>query len=165
MRVTAVMVIVVALALLAGCPPKVESPPPTTATAPPAAKAPASPPPAGGNAQAEEAAVAAADAWLKLVDEGKYDGSWAQTAALFRKAVTQADWAKQMKTFREPLGELVSRKVQSKQYATTLPGAPDGEYVVIQYETSYAKKKSAIETVTPLKDADGSWRVSGYFIK
>lgn len=48
---------------------------------------------------------------------------------------------------------------------TQLPGAPDGEYAVIQFETSFANKKSAIETVTPMKDPDGKWRVSGYFIK
>jgi hypothetical protein len=127
MRLIAVMVTVAALAWVAGCKPKVQSPPPAASTTTPAAKAPAATPPAGENAQAEEAAVAAADAWLKLVDEGKYDESWAQTATLFRKAVTQADWAKQMKAFREPLGDVVSRKVQSKQYATALPGAPDGE--------------------------------------
>ena len=46
-----------------------------------------------------------------------------------------------------------------------LPGAPDGEYVVIQYESSFEHKQSAIETVTPMLDTDGKWRVSGYFIK
>ena len=60
---------------------------------------------------------------------------------------------------------MLKRSVKSKQYATSLPGAPDGEYVVIQYETSFEKKKSAIETVTPMLDKDGKWRVSGYYIK
>jgi hypothetical protein len=46
-----------------------------------------------------------------------------------------------------------------------LPGAPDGEYVVIQFETSFENKKSAIETVTPMIEINGGWRVSGYFIK
>jgi hypothetical protein len=50
-------------------------------------------------------------------------------------------------------------------YKTSLPGAPDGEYVVIAYETSFDKKQAATETITPMKDADGRWRVSGYFIK
>jgi hypothetical protein len=47
----------------------------------------------------------------------------------------------------------------------TLPGAPDGEYVVIQYQTAFQNKKSAIETVTPMLDKDGHWRVAGYYIK
>jgi hypothetical protein len=66
---------------------------------------------------------------------------------------------------RGPLGNAVSRNLLSRQYTTTLPGAPDGEYVVIQYETSFENKKVAVETVTPMKDADGHWRVSGYYIK
>jgi hypothetical protein len=48
---------------------------------------------------------------------------------------------------------------------TSLAGAPDGEYVVIQYETSFENKKSSIETVTPMLDKDGKWRVSGYYVK
>jgi len=70
-----------------------------------------------------------------------------------------------MQTARKPLGRLISRKVQTKSYKTSLPGAPDGEYVVIQFETSFENKKTAIETVTPMMDKDGKWRVSGYYIK
>jgi hypothetical protein len=45
------------------------------------------------------------------------------------------------------------------------PGVPDGEYVVIQYEVSYENKKAAVETVTPMLDKDGKWRVAGYFMR
>ena len=66
---------------------------------------------------------------------------------------------------RKPLGKLVSRDLKSARYAASLPGAPDGEYVVIQFATSFENKKSAIETITPMRGADGKWRVSGYYIK
>ncbi|MBM4320898.1 MAG: DUF4019 domain-containing protein, partial [Deltaproteobacteria bacterium] len=55
-------------------------------------------------------------------------------------------------------------KLKSARYQTSLPGAPDGEYVVIQFESSFENKRSAIETITPMLDS-GKWRVSGYFIK
>jgi hypothetical protein len=58
-----------------------------------------------------------------------------------------------------------ARKVKSATFARTLPGAPDGEYVVIQFESQFENKAAAIETVTPMHDKDGTWRVSGYFIK
>src|SRR3990172_8443962 len=45
------------------------------------------------------------------------------------------------------------------------PGAPDGQYVVIQYETSFERKSSAIETITPIREKDGKWRVAGYYIR
>ena len=66
---------------------------------------------------------------------------------------------------RKPLGEIKSRNLKSATYSTTLPGAPDGQYVVIQYESSFAHKKSARETLPPMIDTDAKWHVSGYFIR
>ena len=63
------------------------------------------------------------------------------------------------------MGKLLSRKLKSATYKTTMPGAPDGEYVVIQYDSSFEHKQAAVETVTPMLDKDGKWRVFGYYIK
>jgi len=117
------------------------------------------------NEVAEKAAVTASNAWLSLVDGENYAESWNQAAALFKAAVTKEQWQSMVKAVRAPLGKVVARKLKSKQYTKTLPGAPDGEYVVIQYETTFENKKSAVETVTPMLDKDGKWRVSGYYIK
>ena len=84
---------------------------------------------------------------------------------MFRNAVTEEQWKQKAAAARKPLGRLVSRKRKLAHYATSLPGAPDGQYVVIQYENSFENKKSAVETVTPMMDKDGQWRVSGYYIK
>ena len=113
----------------------------------------------------EKAAVAAAEKWLSLIDGEKYGESWKEAAEFFRNAVKQEQWEQSMQSMRKPLGKLVSRRVKSKTYSTSLPGAPDGEYVVIQFETSFENKKSAVETVTPVMHKDGQWRVAGYFIK
>jgi hypothetical protein len=113
----------------------------------------------------EKVAVSAAQKWLSMVDEGKYVESWKETAEYFRNAVKQDQWEQSLQAVRKPLGKLVSRRVKSQSYRTSLPGAPDGEYVVIQFETSFENKKSAVETVTPMLDNDGNWRVSGYYIK
>ncbi|MDD5308265.1 MAG: DUF4019 domain-containing protein [Deltaproteobacteria bacterium] len=113
----------------------------------------------------EKAAVAAAEKWLGIVDAGRYGESWKDAAGLFKNAVRSEQWEQSLQAVRKPLGRLVSRKVTSAAYRTSLPGAPDGEYVVIQFETSFENKKSAVETVTPMREKDGQWRVSGYFIK
>jgi hypothetical protein len=102
-------------------------------------------------AQAQDAekvasAESAALKWLTLTDAGEYARSWDANA-------------------RQPLGGVVSRKLKSAKYTRSLPGAPEGEYVVIQYEAHFEHKDGAIETVTPLLDKDGSWKVSGYFIR
>ena len=112
-----------------------------------------------------QAAEAAAEAWLRLVDSGDYSQSWVDASSLFKSAVTEKDWYRQITASRAPLGALISRKLKSAEYKTELPGAPDGQYVVIQYKSSFANKKSAIETVTPMLDKNGQWRVSGYHIR
>jgi hypothetical protein len=66
---------------------------------------------------------------------------------------------------RNPLGKVLSRKLITKTYKKSLPGAPDGEYLVIQFETSFENKKSAVETTITMMDKNGIWRISGYFIK
>jgi hypothetical protein len=112
-----------------------------------------------------KAAEAAAEAWLRFVDSGDYSQSWIEASSSVKSHVTEKEWEQQIQAARGPLGALLSRKLKSAQYKTTLPGAPDGEYVVIRYDTSFANKKEAVETVTPMLDKDGKWRVSGYFIR
>lgn len=118
-----------------------------------------------GQAENEKIAVAGAEKWLGIVDSGKYGESWKEAAEYFRNAVKQDQWEQAVQAVRKPLGKLVSRKMKSATFTTSLPGAPDGQYVVIEFETSFENKKSAIETVTPMTDKDGKWHVSGYYIK
>ena len=110
-------------------------------------------------------AQVAAKSWLALTDSAKYGQSWDDAASLFKDAITKADWEKAVKGVRSPLGAVKARKVTSTTFTRTLPGAPDGEYVVIQFESQFENKAAAIETITPMHDKDGAWRVSGYFIK
>ena len=123
--------------------------------------------PAGYADEKDEVAKAqrAATAWLALTDGGKYAESWDSAAALFKAAITKPDWEKALKSARSPLGALKSRKLKSATFARSLPGAPDGEYVVIQFDARFESKAAAIETITPMHEKDGSWRVSGYYIK
>jgi hypothetical protein len=113
----------------------------------------------------EELAQKSAEVWLALADAGKYADTWDEAAELFKNAISKENWIKAMKSVRAPLGDVQARKFRNATYTKTLPGAPPGEYVVIQYETSFANMKSAVETITPMLDKDGKWRVSGYFIK
>lgn len=116
-------------------------------------------------AAAEEMAVAAAEQWLALVDQGRYAESWETAAPYFRAAVARDRWEEAMNGFRKPLGDLSERRLSSARFTDSLPGAPDGTYLVIQFRTSFQSKKSAVETVTPMLDGDGTWRVSGYYIQ
>lgn len=105
-----------------------------------------------------------AKGWLGLIYDQDYSQSWDNAASLFQRAVTKEQWTQQLSGIVPPLGEVISRDVISSEYHTTLPGAPDGEYIVIQFKTSFENKNESIETVTQMKDGD-QWKVSGYFIK
>ena len=111
------------------------------------------------------AALTAADRWLAVVDSGDYAESWEQASEYLKKVVTREKFVQSLEAVLGPLGSLASRKVKSSKYRTSLPGAPDGQYVVIQYASSFQNKKKAVETVTPMLEPDGTWRVSGYYIK
>ena len=117
------------------------------------------------SSEAENAALKSAKAWLVLVDSEKYEESWEEAAEYFKGAVPKEQWQQSMQSVRKPIGKNISRKLQSRLYLTSLPGGPDGEYVVIKFDSSFENKENALETVTPMLDKDGKWRISGYFMK
>ena len=116
-----------------------------------------------GKAKADTGATAAA-AWLAVVDSGEYAKSWAMSSGMFQMQINAEQWTAALDKSRMPLGAMVTRKVKSAKYSTELPGVPDGEYVVVVFNSSFAKKKKAQETVTVTFE-NGEWKVAGYFIK
>jgi len=117
------------------------------------------------DAASGDSAKAAASSWLALTDAGSYGASWDKAAPPFQGAINKPDWEQALRNVRMPLGAVKARRLTSAQYAHSLPGAPDGDYFVLQFSTQFEYKASAVETVTPMKGPDGNWRVSGYFIK
>ncbi len=115
--------------------------------------------------ESQQAAVNRAKMWLSLVDEGDGSKSWSEAAGYFRNAVSREQWEQTALSIRNPLGKVLSRKLETVVFRTSLPGAPDGKYMIITFSSSFERKKSAVETVIPMIDEDGEWRVSGYYIK
>ena len=105
------------------------------------------------------------EAWLALTDSGKYAESWKAASAMFQAGVSETKWESLIGKVRPPLGAVETRKLESAVYTRMLPGAPDGNYVVAKFDTSFEHKQAAVETVVSSLEKDGSWRVAGYFIK
>jgi hypothetical protein len=112
-----------------------------------------------------KAAQSAVEGWLSLIDSQNYAASWDSAASLFKNAITQEKWQAAAQTARAPLGQMKSRSLKSANATNTLPGAPDGEYVVFQFNTAFDQKAAAVETVTAIREKDGAWHVGGYFIR
>lgn len=113
---------------------------------------------------AETAALDAARAWLALTDAGRWQESWQMAAATFRSRISGDQWTAAIKPARTPLGAVSSRSVRSAARTRSLPGVPAGDYVVILFETAFARSGSAVETVTLVHEG-GQWRVAGYYIR
>ena len=109
-------------------------------------------------------AITAMTTWLHVIDAGRYGESWDQASRLFQGALTRERWVSAMNGGRKPLGDLVKRYLKSANFRRSLPGAPDGEYFVIQFGASYSGKAEAVETVTAVREGS-AWKAAGYFIK
>jgi hypothetical protein len=112
----------------------------------------------------EIAAERQALGFLGYLDQGRYADSYAYTGMLLRTQVDREAFAAQIEKARTGTGALQGRELIDASYATTVPGAPEGQYVVLHYHANFASRQDTVETLT-LAFANGYWRVDGYYIK
>lgn len=127
--------------------------------------APAEPQAPSPEEAAKQAGRSNAESWLALIDNSQYGESWDAAAVLFQESTTKEQWGEAVKGARDPLGALTSRKFRAAEYKTSLPGAPEGTYVVVHYDSAFTEKPEAREIVTLRQATDGSWKVAGYFVQ
>jgi hypothetical protein len=114
----------------------------------------------------ERRATTTAEAWLLVMDVGRFGEAWEGASTGFRAAVSRDAWVKQAAAVRSPLGNVKSRKVVSVSSQKNPPGAPSGDYVIVVFETDFAESSpTRRETVSVYREVDGSWRVTGYFVR
>jgi serine/threonine-protein kinase len=113
----------------------------------------------------EDAARAAAESWLNLMDCAQYAASWEQSAAMLRRTVGLSEWERIVGAERSSLGKVVSRRLKSRRYAERVLGASPGRYVILEYDTTFEHRTGAVETVVPMVDPDGAWRVFAFFVR
>ena len=102
--------------------------------------------------------------WVALVDGRRWEDSWRTAAALFKSQLTAEQWVSAIRPVREPLGGVSSRVLQSATKTGAPPGAPAGEYEILEFRTSFAQRADMTETVVLAREGSG-WKVAGYFIR
>jgi Protein of unknown function (DUF4019) len=112
----------------------------------------------------EQAAQRQALGFLGYLDHGRYADSYAYTGMLIRSQLDRDAFSTQVEKTRAGTGTIQSRDLTDATYTTSLPEAPEGQYVVLHYHASFANRPDTVETLT-LAFAKGYWRVSGYYIK
>ena len=117
------------------------------------------------NVFSKEAAKSACLKFFKHIDAKKYKKTWDNSALYFQNAIKKDQWNKSLEAVRTPLGKNRSRKMLSETPKSSLAGAPDGNYIIYQYQSSFENKKHAVETITFTESKDKKWKLVGYFIK
>ena len=103
----------------------------------------------------------------RIVDEGKAGDLWDGASAVVKQMVPRQRFTDTVAAAREPLGPAASRAWASVT-RTTSPGTPElpaGQYVTVQYDTSFGAGKTAKEMISFRLDDDKTWRITGYVIK
>lgn len=100
--------------------------------------------------------VDAARNFLTMIEQKRWEESYAATGTAFRKLNTLQVWSAVSEEVHARYGATVSRTLLSQQ---NLPAPPAG-YEVVKFRTVYANKKQAVETVT-LDRENGKWVVVG----
>jgi DNA-binding CsgD family transcriptional regulator len=115
-------------------------------------------PPATVAEAGDPAAVAAALNFVTLIDQKRWDASYAATGAKFHTSNTLKVWTDVSEKVRAPLGALVSRTVIA---AGTIPAPPHG-YEMVKFRSQFTNK-TITETVA-LDREQGDWRVVGIVV-
>ena len=95
--------------------------------------------------------------WLVLVDDKNFPQSWKDAGKAFQTRQSADAWANDASTKRVPLGAVASRDLKSIDVSRS-------NVAVIRYDTSFAKKTGAVETVT-LSFENNGWAVTNYSVE
>jgi Protein of unknown function (DUF4019) len=144
------------------------APPAATSAVPPAVQSGA-PPTAADPVQPtmrdDKETIVASEKWLALLDGGKAGAAWDASSAQLQQQVTRKEWIAGISDVRKRFGKFSSRKAEKFARSHSLPGAPEGDYSIIEFESTYANGKKAQEQVIWTLETGDIWRVSGYFIR
>jgi hypothetical protein len=94
--------------------------------------------------------------WLVLVDDKNYAQSWSEAGKAFQNREKTDAWAAKAGTDRAPMGAVASRDLKSVDLSHS-------NTAVVRYDTVFAHKAQAVETVT-LAFENGGWSVTDYSV-
>jgi hypothetical protein len=101
--------------------------------------------------------------WLTVIDDQNYADAYKQLGASARAKETEQAFAGRVGGVRAPLGAMSSRNLKDVKLTKTLPGMRDGQFAVVRYDSAFAHKAAAVESVTLVSESS-AWSVVTYSI-
>ncbi|MBA3237820.1 MAG: DUF4019 domain-containing protein [Parachlamydiaceae bacterium] len=105
--------------------------------------------------------LTAGRAWLKLLDQGNYGGSWETATKFIQYTLSREEWIQSMDILRKPLGSMTDRTLVDMRVAMDPPNAPQGEYMILVFDTKFSSGNTAKELLT-MQEHEGVWRLYTY---
>ena len=106
-------------------------------------------------------ALVVSKAWMAQIDAGQYNESYDAGCGEMHDKVPEDRWTNVLKALRGLYGPVLSRTQISHVYKPSGYQGSEGEFLIVTYDTSFAKLSPATEVVV-LKWEDGKWRGAGY---
>jgi len=107
-----------------------------------------------------DVSVATASAWLAEWDAGHWKACWNDFSSTLQSDGSLDKWSRHAFSVQEVLGKLQSRKLIGVQ-ETRLRG----KVMRVVFDVTFEHKGLLSEGVNVEKQSDGSWKVSGHWIK
>jgi uncharacterized protein DUF4019 len=146
--------IAVALAVVMGAAAQTPAP----ATKPP----PSEPPKEQPTLRDDRDSIDAGMKWLALIDGGNAGAAWDLSSKQLKSSVTRDKFIEGMRDARKSLGKLEGRTAERFARSHQLPGAPEGDYAIIDYTARFAQGKKLQERLVWSIEEGDIWRVAGY---
>ncbi len=134
-------------------------------TLPPTQAPPPQPPPEQPTLGDDKEAIQAGMKWLALIDTGKSGFAWDEASKQLKSTVTRKQFIAGIRDARKPLGKLESRTAVKFARSHDLPGAPAGDYAIIEYDAKFADGKRVTEQLVWTLEEQDIWRVAGYYYR
>jgi hypothetical protein len=137
-----------------------------TPAAPPSTAAPPTAPDLGQPTLGDDKdTIEAGQKWLALIDAGKAGTAWDVASKQLQSVVKRDQFVTEMRDVRKPLGKLATRTAVKFARAHDLPGAPAGDYAIVEYDVNFAGGKRLSEQLVWSLEENDTWRVAGYYYR
>lgn len=109
-------------------------------------------------------AIHQAEQFISLVDNQDYQAAYNSASDIFKISTLEQGWIVERGRSDELLGHVLDRQLISVKARDSYPGLPDGDYLLVYFETRTERKAKAAEVLLLTKESD-RWAVCSYRLK
>ena len=110
----------------------------------------------------EREVLQAAEAFLAVIDEGRFGELFDVGSRLAQQQATRDQISQAHQQIRDTAGKVEKRTLRRVRLIDEFLGLPPGRYAAVQYASDFEKHKGLWESVLLNVDGDGQWRVNTY---